>query len=114
MRREIGWRRALANAVFVLAALGLAAYGVVEVSRRHWRWQATFPARAGFPNIAGLEVRARGPVPGLDARALAAGAALRSERPRELADLMADASRSLATLDAVAVEAKQGLGEIHA
>lgn len=172
MRREIGWRRALASALFVLAAVGLAGYGVVEVSRRHWRWQATFSARAEFPTVAGLEVGARVLVQGIDAGAveaitppaapggavsvrmriderlralvrsdatarigtqgivgakvleivpgrpdappLAPGQALRSERPRELADLMADASRSLATLDEVAVEAKRGLGEIGA
>lgn len=172
MRREIGWRRALASALFVLAALGLAGYGVVEVSRRHWRWQATFSARAEFPTVAGLEVGARVLVQGLDAGEVEAivppgapggavgvrmrldqrlrslvrsdatarigtqgivgskvleivpgrpdapplepGSVLRSERPRELADLMAEASRSLATLDDVAIEAKRGLGEISA
>jgi phospholipid/cholesterol/gamma-HCH transport system substrate-binding protein len=172
MRREIGWRRALANALFVAAALALAAFGVVEVSRRHWLWQQTFPARAEFPTVAGLEVGARVLVQGLDAGAveaivppeapggpvtvrlrlderlrplvrsdavarigtqgivgakvleitpgrpdappLADGQPLRSERPRELADLMADASRTLATLDTVAVEAQAGLGEINA
>jgi phospholipid/cholesterol/gamma-HCH transport system substrate-binding protein len=171
MRREIGWRRALINALFVIAAVGMAALGVVEVSRRHWHWQETYTARAEFPTVAGLEVGARVLVQGIDAGAveaivpprapgglvsvrlrlderlrplvrsdavarigtqgivgakvleilpgrpdappLPAGHALRSERPRELADLLADASRTLATLDSVAVEAKAGLGEIN-
>lgn len=172
MRRDIGWRRALLSALFALSALGLAAAGVIEISRRHWRWQATFPARAEFPTVAGLESGARvlvqgmdageveaitpptvpgGPVrvrmrldqrlealvrsdataristqgivgskvleilPGRpDAPPLAPGSALRSERPRELADLMAEASSSLETLNGVATEARRGLGEINA
>jgi phospholipid/cholesterol/gamma-HCH transport system substrate-binding protein len=172
MRREIGWRRALVNALLVAVALGLAAYGVVEISRRNWHWQKTYTARAEFPTVAGLEVGARVLVQGIEAGAveaiippatpgglvsvrlrlddrlrglvrsdatarigtqgivgakvleilpgrpdappLAEGQALRSERPRELADLMADASKTLATLDTVAAEAKEGLGEINA
>lgn len=172
MRREIGVGRALANAAFALAVLGVAGYGVVKVAERHWQWQETFQVRAAFPTIAGLEDGAQvlvqgidagvveaivpptspgGPVtlvlriderlrplvrsdavvriaaqgvvgakvveirPGAaDAPPLADGQALRAEPPRELADLMEDASETLERLDAVAVTAEQGLGEITA
>src|SRR5436309_1502952 len=48
MRREMTRWRALANAGFVLAVLGLAAYGIHQVNRRDWGWQETFRARSGF------------------------------------------------------------------
>ncbi len=171
MRREIGIGRALVSAVFALAVLGLAGFGVVKVAQRHWQWQETFPARVEFATIAGLEggaqVRVQGidagvvesivppTVPGgpvtlvlrLDARMrplvrsdavvriasqgvvgakvveivpgapdaplLKDGQALRAEPPRELTDLMADASQTLEKLNAVAIIAEQGLGEIN-
>ena len=54
-------------------------------------------------------------VPGRpDAPPLADGGAIRTERPMEIADLMAEASMSLRKLDATAEEARTGLGEINA
>jgi phospholipid/cholesterol/gamma-HCH transport system substrate-binding protein len=178
MLREISPRRALVNAAAVLLVLMLAGFGGVQVLRRHWAWQETFPVRADFPHVGGLEVGDRVRLQGLDAGVveaiappaapggpirltmrlddrlrplvrgdatarivtqgvvgskvlelvpgrpdappLAPGQALRAEAPRELADLladaqamMADAQRSLERLDAVAVAAEAGLGEIH-
>lgn len=67
MQREIGRWRALANAGFVLAVLALAAFGVTEVSRRQWRVQRTFPVRARFAAIGGVEAGDRVRVQGIDA-----------------------------------------------
>lgn len=67
MRREMTRWRALANAGFVLAVLGLAGYGVAQVSRRNWAWQPTFRARAGFASIGGVEVGAKVRLQGIDA-----------------------------------------------
>lgn len=67
MQREIGRGRALANAAFVLAVLALAAFGVTEVSRRHWRVQRTFPVRARFTAIGGVERGDQVRVQGIDA-----------------------------------------------
>ncbi len=172
MNREIGRLRALANALFVLAVLGLAAFGVVQVSGRNWQWQETFHARADFPTIAGVEPGGRVRVQGIDAGVietivppaapgapvslilridarlhplvrsdavaridqqgvvgakvveivpgspdappLADGGALRTEAPMEVAELLKDASVSLAKLDAVASSAQEGLTEINA
>lgn len=67
MRREIPRGRALANAGFVLAALLVAGYGLRQMGGRAWAWQPTFPVRASFDTIAGLEVGARVRVQGIDA-----------------------------------------------
>jgi phospholipid/cholesterol/gamma-HCH transport system substrate-binding protein len=67
MRNEIGRIRALLNAVLVLAVLGLAGFGVVQISARHWQWQETFRAQANFATIAGLELGGRVRVQGIDA-----------------------------------------------
>ena len=67
MRREMTRWRAMANAVFVLAVLGLAGYGIRQVSSRNWAWQPTFHARAGFSTIGGIEVGAKVRVQGIDA-----------------------------------------------
>src|SRR5947208_15943018 len=67
MRREITRWRAMANAVFVLGVLGLAGYGIHQVSSRNWAWQPTFHARAGFPAIGGIEAGAKVRVQGIDA-----------------------------------------------
>jgi len=67
MRREMTRWRALANAGFVLAVLGVVAFGVRQVSRRNWAWQPTFHARAGFSTIGGVEVGAKVRVQGIDA-----------------------------------------------
>ncbi len=54
-------------------------------------------------------------VPGkADAPALGPAALIASERPMELADLLKKASGSLERVDAVAVAAEQGLGEVNA
>jgi phospholipid/cholesterol/gamma-HCH transport system substrate-binding protein len=54
-------------------------------------------------------------VPGrADASPLAEGGTIRSEPPIEVADLLRDASRSIKNLDTVAIDARQGLGEINA
>jgi phospholipid/cholesterol/gamma-HCH transport system substrate-binding protein len=78
MRREMTRWRAIANAVFVLGVLGLAGYGVRQVSSRNWAWQPTFHARAGFPAIGGLEVGAKVRVQGIDA-----GVVEKVEPPRQ-------------------------------
>lgn len=171
MHREIGWPRALVNALFALAALGLAALGTLEISRRQWRWQETFTANAAFSSIAGLEVGARVFIQGLDAGAveaitpptvpggaitvrlrvderlrplvrsdatarigtqgivgakvlevlpgerdaapLAADHVLKGITPRDVADLLDSASKSLARVERVAGAAETGLGEIN-
>jgi phospholipid/cholesterol/gamma-HCH transport system substrate-binding protein len=54
-------------------------------------------------------------VPGRpDAPTLAEGGTLRSEAPIEMADLMRNASHSLAELETVAASAREGLGEVNA
>ena len=63
---------ALANGVFALIVVGLAGYGVVRVSQRHWNWQPTFHARAEFRAIGGLEIGAKVRVQGIDAGAVEA------------------------------------------
>ncbi|MBX6316562.1 MAG: OmpA family protein, partial [Isosphaeraceae bacterium] len=163
---------ALANALLVLAVLGLAGWGGVQIARRHWNWQPTFRARAEVPAIAGLGVGDRVRVQGIDAgvveavvppsrpgrpvtlilriderlrglvrsdatarivsqgvvgarvveivpgRAdappLAEGGTLRAEAPRELADLIRDATVTLRRVDAAAQAAEQGLAELNA
>lgn len=172
MRREIGWWRAVFNVGFVLVGIGLAAWGGLEVSRRHWNWQKTVRLQAEFPSVAGLEVGARVQFQGLDAGAveaitpprapgggvlvtmrlderlrslvrsdatarigtqgivgakvleivpgepgappLADGQSLASVRPRELSDLLEDASAALARIDEVAKSARVGLDEVNA
>ena len=56
MNREIGTRRALANAGLALAILTLAGFGMTQVARRQWRVQKTFPVCADFATIGGVEV----------------------------------------------------------
>ena len=54
-------------------------------------------------------------LPGLpDAPALVDGSTLKAEAPRELADLVADASKTLARVDAAARAAETGLAEVNA
>jgi phospholipid/cholesterol/gamma-HCH transport system substrate-binding protein len=67
MSHQIGRLRALANALFVMIVLGLAAFGVVKVANRHWQWRETFAARADFANIGGLAAGDRVRVQGIDA-----------------------------------------------
>src|SRR5215212_4459478 len=67
MNRDTGRWRALANAGFVLAILGLAGFGAVQVASRQWRVQKTFPVRADFDSIGGLEAGQRVRVQGIDA-----------------------------------------------
>ncbi len=70
-------------------------------------------ARIGTQGIVGAKVLEI--VPGrVDAPPLAAGQSLRAEAPRELADVMRDASQALARLDAVAEAARAGLGDVDA
>lgn len=67
MRREIGFGRALINAVLAVAVLGLGGFGTVEVAKRHWQWQETFRVDVAFPTIAGLESGAQVQVQGINA-----------------------------------------------
>ena len=67
MRREMTRWRALANAGFVLAVLGIAGYGFRQVSSRKWGWQPTFRVKAGFASIGGVEVGAKVRFQGIDA-----------------------------------------------
>lgn len=172
MGPRIGRWRALANVGFVLAVLGLAGYGVVEVSKRRWGWQSTIPVRVEFANIGGLaegdRVRLQGVdagvvegvvpprvpgqpvglllrvdgrlrgmiradatarimtegvvgakvleiVPGApDAPPLPASGLIASEPSVEVADLLKQATASLARIDAVAAAATEGLAEVNA
>jgi phospholipid/cholesterol/gamma-HCH transport system substrate-binding protein len=67
MRREIGILRALANVVLVAAVLGLAAFGVSKVAKRHWKTQSMFRARAEFSHVAGIRVGDRIRIQGIEA-----------------------------------------------
>src|SRR5215208_2440677 len=67
MNRETGRWRAVSNAGFVLAILALAGFGTVQVASRQWRVQKTFPVRAEFAAIGGLEAGQRVRVQGIDA-----------------------------------------------
>ena len=67
MRLEMTRRRALANAGFVLAVLGLAFYGVRQITDRNWGWRPTFRIKAGFASIGGVEVGAKVRIQGIDA-----------------------------------------------
>ena len=67
MGREIGKWRAVAHAGFVLAVLALGGFVVVQVASRQWRVQKTFPVRAEFATIGGLEAGQRVRVQGMDA-----------------------------------------------
>jgi phospholipid/cholesterol/gamma-HCH transport system substrate-binding protein len=70
MLSEIGRWRALANALFVLSVLGLAAFAIIQVGGRRWQWQETFRARAEFLQIGGLAIGDRVRVQGMDAGVL--------------------------------------------
>ena len=70
MRRTISRGRAIANAVFVLAALAVAAYGLRQVSQKNWGIQPTFRISAGFGSIGGIEVGAKVRFQGIDAGVL--------------------------------------------
>jgi phospholipid/cholesterol/gamma-HCH transport system substrate-binding protein len=67
MRREMSRWRALANAAFVLAVLGIAGFGFRQVSTKNWGWQPAFRVQAGFDSIGGVEVGAKVRVQGIDA-----------------------------------------------
>src|SRR4051812_38450151 len=67
MQREIGRWRALTNAAFVVGILALAGFAIVQVAGRQWRIQETFPVRAEFATIGGLEAGQRVRVQGIDA-----------------------------------------------
>lgn len=67
MLREISRGRALANAGFVLAVMGVAGYGLRQVSSKNWGWQPAFRVEAGFASIGGVEVGAKVRVQGIDA-----------------------------------------------
>jgi phospholipid/cholesterol/gamma-HCH transport system substrate-binding protein len=70
MQRTIGWWRALANAVCVLAILALSGFGLIQVASRQWRVQKTFPVKVSLGTIAGLEVGNQVRVLGIDAGVL--------------------------------------------
>src|SRR6478672_4078773 len=70
MRRDIGRWRALGNAGFVLAVLGLAGFGLYQMASRRWHVQPTFHVHARFAAIAGLEAGHRVRLQGMDAGAV--------------------------------------------
>lgn len=103
MRREIGGRRAVMNAVFVAAVLGLAAFGAARVAGRQWRTQQTFQVRAEFANIGGVEAGARVRLQGIDAGVVES--VIPPQRPSEQVALVFrvdDRLRSLIRADASA------------
>jgi phospholipid/cholesterol/gamma-HCH transport system substrate-binding protein len=172
MHRAISRKRALVSGLFVVAALAVAAAGVLVVARRQWRVQPTFLARAEFAAIGGINVGDRVRVQGMDAGvverieapeqpggtvtlwfriderlrnlvrsdakaqiaaqgvvgakvveirpgkpdapALPEAGRLASEATTELSDLIRDASASLKRIDAAAIAAEKGLGDINA
>jgi phospholipid/cholesterol/gamma-HCH transport system substrate-binding protein len=67
MRRAISKRRALLDALFVLAVLTIGGAGIVMVAGRQWRMQPTFQARAEFATIGGINVGDRVRIQGMDA-----------------------------------------------
>jgi phospholipid/cholesterol/gamma-HCH transport system substrate-binding protein len=56
-----------ANAGFILAVLAVAGFGLYQVAGRHWKVQPTFPVRAEFETIAGVESGHRVRLQGIDA-----------------------------------------------
>ncbi len=110
MRFEVTRARALANAAFVIVALGLAGYGLRQMAGRAWAWQPTFRVRAGFATIGGLEVGAKVRVQGIDAGVVEAI----EPPPRPGGDVglvfrVDDRLRPLVRSDAVARIAPQGV-----
>ena len=67
MRRDIGRWRALANAAFALAVLGVGGFGLYQVATRRWHVQPTFHVRVKFATISGLEAGHRVRLQGIDA-----------------------------------------------
>ena len=67
MQRAIGRWRALANAAFVLAILGVSGFGMIQVASRQWWVQQTFHVQAALTTIGGLEVGNQVRVLGMDA-----------------------------------------------
>lgn len=57
----------MANAGFAIVAMGLAGWGATRVANRHWQLRETFPVRAEFAQIGGLETGAPVRVQGIDA-----------------------------------------------
>ena len=67
MGPRVGRWRALANAGFILAVLGLAGFGVLEVSSRQWRLQKTFTVCSDFTSVGGVGPGDRVRLQGIDA-----------------------------------------------
>jgi phospholipid/cholesterol/gamma-HCH transport system substrate-binding protein len=67
MQRTIGRWRALANAALVLAILAVTGSGMMQVARRHWQVQKTFPVKVALRAISGLNEGNQVRVLGIDA-----------------------------------------------
>ena len=67
MRHGISKRRVVRSLLFVLAILAIGAAGLALVSKRQWRWQPTFRARADFASIGGINLGDRVRIQGMDA-----------------------------------------------
>jgi phospholipid/cholesterol/gamma-HCH transport system substrate-binding protein len=110
MHSDLPRWRALANALFVLAVLGLAAFGVTRIAHRHWQGRPTFRARAEFPRVGGLESGAAVRVQGIDAGVVEAVEAPKSPGAPVVLVLKLDAGlRDLVRSDAKAQVMTQGV-----
>jgi phospholipid/cholesterol/gamma-HCH transport system substrate-binding protein len=67
MGRDIGRWRAIASAVFALAVVALAGFGIYQLAGRRWQVQPTFHVRARFESIGGLEAGGRVRLQGIEA-----------------------------------------------
>ncbi|MFO0911259.1 MAG: OmpA family protein [Isosphaeraceae bacterium] len=107
---QIGRWRALALSGFVLIALALAGYGVVAVSSRQWRVQATFEVRSQFSNVAGIGPGDRVRLQGIDAGVVeAVEAPVAPGQPVCLVLRVDERLRNLVRSDAVATIVSEGV-----
>jgi phospholipid/cholesterol/gamma-HCH transport system substrate-binding protein len=66
MSRELGRRRALANAVFVIGVLALSGFGIARMANKEWRLQKTFNLKADFGTVSGVGEGHRVRLQGID------------------------------------------------
>ncbi len=67
MGREIGRWRALLSATFALGVLAIGGFGLYHLAGRRWRIQPTFPVRAKFQSVGGIEAGGKVRLQGIEA-----------------------------------------------